>query len=128
MVKAGGGSIVNVCSIAALIAVDAGHIAYGPSKAGIANLTKVVATRWGRDGIRVNNVYPGAFPAMRRPGARSGASEARDAVRDAVIRRTALGRLGEPGDIASAVLYFASDESSYVTGADLVVDGGVVIG
>ena len=123
MTERGGGSIVNVCSVTALIAADPGNVGYTASNAGLAGLTRSIAGRYGELGIRANNVYPGAMPPMRTPeGAPQLASS-----REKLIEATPLGRTGEPDDIAYAVLYFASDESSFVTGADLVVDGGVVI-
>jgi NAD(P)-dependent dehydrogenase (short-subunit alcohol dehydrogenase family) len=123
MIERGGGSIVNVCSLAALIACDPGNFGYTASNAGLAGLTRAVASRYGRHQVRVNNIYPGAMPPMRSPGGASSLANSREALE----AMTALGRIGEPRDIAYAALYLASDESSYVTGADLVVDGGVAI-
>jgi NAD(P)-dependent dehydrogenase (short-subunit alcohol dehydrogenase family) len=123
MIERGGGSIVNVCSLAALIACDPGNFGYTASNAGLAGMTRAVAGRYGKHKIRANNIYPGAMPPMRTPDGPSPLASSRDAIE----AMTALGRIGEPRDIAYAALYLASDESSYVTGADLVVDGGVAI-
>lgn len=123
MIERGGGSIVNICSIAALSALDPGNFGYAASNAGLAGLTRAVAGRYGRHKIRANNIYPGAMPPMRVPGGSTPLAKSREKLAE----MTAIGRIGEPDDIAYAALYLASDESSYVTGADLVVDGGVMI-
>lgn len=126
MQAGGSGSIVNICSIGALIAADPGHVGYSASKAGLAGLTRTIADRYGPDGVRANNIYPGALPPMRKPeGATTIA--ATEGARERMVQMTPVRRLGRPDDIANAALYFASDESGYVTGADLVVDGGIVI-
>ena len=124
MTERGGGSVVNICSVAALIAVDPGNFGYTAGNAGLAGLTRAIAWRFGRNGIRANSIFPGAMPPMRDPGAQSQTKLAPS--REALASLTAAGRTGEPIDIAYAALYLASDESSYVTGAELVVDGGVV--
>jgi NAD(P)-dependent dehydrogenase (short-subunit alcohol dehydrogenase family) len=123
MVDGGGGSIVNIASIGAIVAMDQGHIAYYCSKAAVASLSRVVGLRYGPKGIRCNTIYPGIMPPMRGSGVVSVDPNFRDTMKNA----TALGRRGEYRDIADGALYLASDESSYVTGADLVIDGGYVI-
>jgi NAD(P)-dependent dehydrogenase (short-subunit alcohol dehydrogenase family) len=120
MIERGGGSIVNICSVTALSGVEPGNFGYTAGYAGLAGLTRAVANRYGKDKIRVNNIYPGAMPPMRNHRRSPQPTGSREAM-------IPLGRLGEASDVAYAALYLASDESSYVTGADLVVDGGVLL-
>lgn len=128
MQKAGSGSIVNVCSVGALVALDPGHVGYTASKAGLAGLTRVIADRFGSDGIRANNIYPGAMPPMRKPeGIEKAVATSTEDSRARAVGITPLEKLGTADDIAWAALYFASEESTYVTGADLRVDGGIAI-
>lgn len=117
MIAAGGGSVVNTASIAA-IEGDGVQCAYGAAKAAVVSLTRHVAAQYGPRGIRCNAVAPGAVltPALQD----NLPAEALDAIR----RHTSLGELGEPADVAHAMAYLASDESRYVTGQCLVVDGG----
>ncbi|MGQ4383771.1 SDR family NAD(P)-dependent oxidoreductase [Streptomyces sp. SAS_270] len=122
MIERGGGSIVNISSVVALAALDSGHFGYTAGKAGLAGVTRAVAGRYGAHGIRANNVFPGAMPAMRRH-----VDPSPEDSRRTIEERAALKRIGTPDDIAYAVLYLASDESAYVTGTDVVVDGGVLI-
>lgn len=116
MREAGGGSIINVASAVGLVPMPM-VAAYSSSKWGVRGLTKCAALDLGRDGIRVNAINPGA---IRTPMI-SGMDEARFEV-------YAVPRVGEPADIAAAVVYLASDDASFVTGADLTVDGGMVLG
>jgi NAD(P)-dependent dehydrogenase (short-subunit alcohol dehydrogenase family) len=120
MVEQSRGSIVNISSIAALAGFSEGHFAYSASKGGVAAMTRTVAAQYGRSGIRANCVVPGAMPRMRsmRSHPDSGAR------RRSVVENTLLGRVGVADDVAHAVVYLASDESEYVTGTELVVDGG----
>lgn len=114
-----GGVIVNITSMNGVAAGPNGG-AYGASKAALALLTSQMALEWGAHGIRVNAVAPGLIDA--------GMSEpiyADPVVRDARQSRVPLGRLGVAADIASAVLFLASDQASYITGQNVVVDGGV---
>jgi len=118
LVARGGGSIVNVTSISGVFGAP-NHSAYGAAKAGLIHLTKTLAVEYGRAGIRVNAVSPGAI-----------ATPATDAVMSAERRATLAGatplqRPGTPDDIARAVLFFASPMSEYVTGQMLLVDGGI---
>lgn len=118
--RAGGGAIVNTLSTAAVSAF-ARHGSYVASKWAHRGLTKVAALELARDAIRVNAVVPGpiATPMILRdddPGARERLSA------------TPLGRIGEPRDVAEAVLYLVSDAASFVTGAELVLDGGQTVG
>jgi len=120
----GGGSIVNISSIAGIVA---GHnmAAYNSAKAAVRHLTKSVALHCAKQGygIRCNSVHP-AFvrtPILDPLVARFGAEEAYAKLG----RQIPLGRIGEPEEVAYGVLYLASDESSFMTGAELVLDGGL---
>ena len=120
MQAAGGGSIVNMSSIMGLVGGESGHPAYNASKGSVRLLTKTTAVRYGKDGIRANSVHPGYMPPMLslRP------DEEVRAQRQHLIDATPLGREGERIEVANAVLFLASDEASYITGAELAVDGG----
>ncbi|WP_114423626.1 SDR family NAD(P)-dependent oxidoreductase [Nocardioides houyundeii] len=111
------GSIVNVSSIFGVVG-GPGHPGYAASKAAVRNFTKAAAIRYGPAGIRVNSVHPGYMPPMR--GGTAGGLERRVELGSSVpLRRT-----GEPLEVAHGVLFLASDEASYVTGTELVIDGG----
>lgn len=122
--KSGGGSIVNISSIAGIIA---GHnmAAYNSAKAGVRLLSKSVALHCARQGynIRCNSVHPTFIdtPILDRHKARFGAAEAIAKM----ARQVPLGRIGEPNDVAYGILYLASDESKFVTGTELILDGGI---
>ncbi len=118
MARAGRGSIVNVSSIMGFVGSAEGHPGYAASKGAVRLLTKAMAVRWGPQGVRVNSVHPGYMPAMLG-GTNSG-------TRSAKIPLTPLRRLGEPIEVAYGVLFLASDEASFVTGTELVIDGGYI--
>jgi NAD(P)-dependent dehydrogenase (short-subunit alcohol dehydrogenase family) len=118
MAAAGGGSIVNISSICSHVGTPGVHVGYHASKGGIRALTKAAAAQYGPQKIRVNSIHPGAMPPMRDRQLNS------HAARDRVIARVPLGRVGEVDDVAHTVVFLASDESAYITGAELVVDGG----
>lgn len=111
------GRIINVTSIAAEIA--RGDVAYTASKGGLAALTRALAAELGPDGITVNAVAPGYFATEANHDMTSD-----PAIAEHLKRRTALGRWGEPHEIAGAVAFLASPEASYITGVTLAVDGG----
>jgi NAD(P)-dependent dehydrogenase (short-subunit alcohol dehydrogenase family) len=112
------GAIVNTASVAGLLG-SARFSAYAAAKGGVISLTKSMATDFGKNGVRVNCVAPGP---IRTPAT---AELEKDPVwMERQTRRMLLGRLGEPNDIAYAVLFLASDEASWVTGATFVLDGG----
>ncbi|WP_135466485.1 SDR family NAD(P)-dependent oxidoreductase [Crenalkalicoccus roseus] len=119
MRRTGGGSIVNLSSISGNVGQKRIHCAYNASKGAVRILTKSVAVQEGEAGIRVNSVHPGLMPPMRTSGA-----TADPAVRAKMLEHVPLGRAGEAEEVARAVLFLASDESSYITGAELHVDGG----
>jgi len=123
MVRRGtGGSIIHIGSMAGIHA-SVRSLAYGAAKAAVMHLTKSMAVEWGRHGIRVNTVAPGTI-VTGRIGARRTAGE--QAKRIALLSDSVpLGKLGQPEDIAGAVVWLASDLASFVTGQTIVVDGGV---
>ena len=114
--RAGGGSIVNIASCFAVAAVP-GYFAYQASKGAVRMMSKGAAVEYAKDKIRVNTICPGLIITPMTE------TEPQEAV-DANIRETPLGRAGEELEIAYGALYLASDESSFVTGTDLVIDGG----
>lgn len=128
LIKAGGGAIINTASIAGLAPMSQ-EAAYGASKAGLILLTKQMARDYAEYGIRVNNVCPGPMEKpMRHRLDYLEADEAAFAKRQSFSEQIPLGRMCLPEDIAQAVLFLASDEASMITGADLVVDGGFILG
>lgn len=124
MAASGGGSIVNISSIAGIIA---GHnmAAYNSAKAAVRHLSKSVALHCCRQGynIRCNSVHPTFVdtPILDRHKARFGAEEALSKL----ARQVPIGRVGRPEEVAYGILYLASDESSYTTGSELLIDGGI---
>ena len=118
MRKAGGGSIINISSIYGLVG-SSGASAYHASKGAVRIFTKAVAVQYGREGIRANSVHPGFIDTPMTEDFLNDPS-----VREGRIRRTPLGRIGTPEDIANGVLFLASNESGFMTGTELVIDGG----
>ena len=118
MRRNGGGSIVNLSSATGIVGMP-GVLAYGASKFAVRGMTKTAAAEFAVDNIRVNSIHPGAINTSMAPLAEEGQGPV-----DMVIATTALRRLGEPVEVSQVVLMLASDESSYVTGAEFVVDGG----
>src|ERR687888_333652 len=115
--RAGSGSIINISSTAGLVGNPNGSPAYTATKGAVRLFTKATAVQHARDNIRCNSVHPGPIDTdMLR--------EAAGGLEEAYRRRVPLGRVGTTEDIAYGVLYLASDESSFVTGSELVIDGG----
>ncbi|MCA0246010.1 MAG: glucose 1-dehydrogenase [Proteobacteria bacterium] len=125
MKRAGGGSIVNISSVAGIVGIAEAASAYCSSKGGVTQLTKATALEFAllKTNIRVNSVHPGYMDTPMLQGVIAAYREPEEA-RARLTASEPLGRLGEPRDIANAVLYLASDESKFVTGAQMVVDGG----
>lgn len=115
-----GGSIINISSIYGKVGAI-GAVSYSASKGAVCVFSKGAALECGAagNGVRVNTIHPGFIFTGMTEGRLQ-----RDKFRDWALKRTPIGRIGEPQDIANGVLYLASDESSFVTGAELVIDGG----
>ena len=115
LIKSGNGSIVNISSVAGMRAA-AGSFAYGASKWAVRGMTKTAAVELARKGVRVNSIHPGVIETPMVDGVPN---------IDRVAGRTPLNRTAEATEVANLALYLASDESSYSTGAEFVVDGGL---
>jgi NAD(P)-dependent dehydrogenase (short-subunit alcohol dehydrogenase family) len=117
MVARGGGSVINTASGAGLTG-DLRNPAYGASKAALVSLTRYVATEFGKQGIRCNAISPGFIVIPEKPG--------RKAVEATMLRHHLTPRLGRPEDVAALVVFLASDESAFITGQNICVDGGLL--
>ena len=117
--ESGGGAIVNLSSISGIIGQEFVHMGYNAAKGAIRVMTKSAAVQYAKDGIRVNSVHPGMMPPMR-----TSVTAADPATREKVLATVPMKRAGRPEEVAWPVLFLASDEASYITGAELVVDGG----
>jgi NAD(P)-dependent dehydrogenase (short-subunit alcohol dehydrogenase family) len=117
--RAGGGAIVNISSISGFTGQLGVHMAYNASKGAVRLMTKTAAVQWARDNIRVNSVHPGFLPAMR-----TSVGSANPEWRAKALAAVPMRREGKVEEVAHAVLFLASDEASYITGTELVVDGG----
>jgi cyclopentanol dehydrogenase len=119
MRAAGGGSIINISSQLGIVALESSSAQYIASKGAVRLFTKATAVQYARDSIRANSVHPGPIDTAMSASSRS------DPERNSyMVSRIPLGRWGEPEEVAYGVLYLASDESSFVTGSELVIDGG----
>ena len=118
MRETGGGSILNISSISGFVGQESVHPGYNASKGAVRLVTKAAAVRHAKEGIRVNSVHPGMMPPMLTSFQRG------DSAREALVDAIPMGREGEPEEVANAVLFLASDEASYITGTELIVDGG----
>jgi len=119
MLKQGAGAIVNISSVSGFVGQLGIHMAYNASKGAVRLMTKSAAVQYARKGIRVNSVHPGVLPAMR-----TSKLTADPTYRDKMLAAVPMGRAGRVEEVAYAVLFLASDEASYITGTELVVDGG----
>jgi NAD(P)-dependent dehydrogenase (short-subunit alcohol dehydrogenase family) len=119
MRRRGKGSVINLSSISGIVGQGYIHVGYNASKGAVRLITKSGAAQHGRHNIRVNSVHPGLMPPMRTSG-----RTADPETRAKTLKGVPMGRAGEVDEVAYAILFLASDESSYVTGAELVVDGG----
>ena len=121
MQRTGGGSIINISSQLGIVAMNESSPQYIASKGAVRLLSKSTAIQYAGDAIRCNSVHPGPIVTPMTQGRRSD-----EAVRELMESRIPLGRYGEAIDVAYGVLYLASDEASFVTGSELVIDGGWV--
>jgi len=124
MLALGGGSIINMSSVCSSIKGIKGRFAYGTTKAAVLGLTKSIAADYAHKQIRCNAVCPGTVhtPSLEERAAAGGNAEA---TWKAFIDRQPMGRLGTPAEVAALVLYLASDDSAFTTGASFVIDGGL---
>ena len=121
MKNAGGGSIINISSQLGIVGADTGHPAYQASKGSVRIFTKSIAIHHAKDNIRCNSVHPGP---IRTPMTAN--MNDNEEFGKYMLSKIPMGRVGEPEEVAYGVIYLASDESSYVTGSELVIDGGWV--
>ena len=120
MKEQGSGSIVNISSIMGFVGGEYGHPAYHASKGAVRIFSKAMAVKYGPYGVRVNTVHPGFMPPMTSSNHPTSGSRAR------YVEQTPLRRTGEVIEVAYGVLFLASDEASFVTGTELVIDGGYI--
>ena len=119
MLEVGGGSIINISSQLGIVGVPYNGSAYQTSKGGVRIFTKAAALQYANRGIRVNSVHPGPIVTEMTRAGRDDPERL-----SIMLARIPMGRYGEAEEVANAVLYLASDESSFVTGSEVVVDGG----
>lgn len=115
-----GGNIINMSSISGIVGIP-GNVAYSAAKAGVRLMTKTVAMETAKENIRVNSIHPGLIDTNLLAGAKQENADNWDMF----VQAIPMGRLGDPEDIANCALFLASDQGKYITGAELVVDGGV---
>lgn len=127
MLDAGGGSIINMASVASSVKGLPNRFAYGASKAAVIGLTKSVAIDFIGDGIRCNAICPGTVQSPSLDARIAALGGDQDEVRKAFIARQPIGRLGQPEEIAMLAVYLGSDESAYTTGTVQIADGGLTI-
>lgn len=120
MMESGGGSIVNISSISGLVGQSYVHMGYSGSKGAVRLMTKSAAIQYAENGIRVNSVHPGIMPPMTTSEL-TGDPE----FRKIMLEDVPMNRVGLVEEVANAVLFLASEEASYITGAELPVDGGL---
>ena len=126
LLKAGGGSVVNMSSMLGII--GGGDPVYHACKGAVRIMTKSDATVFARDGIRFNSVHPGYIKTPGFTGMITNRAPGKlDEFLNGCAERTPLGRMGTPEDIANGILFLASDEASFITGAELVIDGGFTV-
>ncbi|WP_460296853.1 SDR family NAD(P)-dependent oxidoreductase, partial [Clostridium perfringens] len=121
MIKNGGGSIINISSVGSVIP-DLSRMAYCVSKSAINSLTQNIALQYAKQNIRCNAVLPGLIAT------KAALNNMSDEFRESFVKHVPLNRVGDPQDIANTVLYYASDESNYVTGMIHEVAGGFALG
>ena len=120
MLEAGGGSVVNISSISGIIGQSYVHMGYSGSKGAVRLMTKSAAIQYAESGIRVNSVHPGVMPPMT-----TSEMTADPEFRKIMLQDVPMNRVGLVEEVANAVLFLASDDASYITGAELPVDGGL---
>jgi NAD(P)-dependent dehydrogenase (short-subunit alcohol dehydrogenase family) len=121
MQKAGSGAIVNISSISGIVGQHVVHMGYNAAKGAVRMMSKAAAVQYAKDGIRVNSVHPGIMPPML-----TSKMTADPEVRKALLAGVPMQREGRIEEVASANLFLASDDASYITGVELPVDGGFV--
>jgi NAD(P)-dependent dehydrogenase (short-subunit alcohol dehydrogenase family) len=128
MVEQGGGAIVNVGSVGGMRHLGHDHVGYSAGKAGLVQFTRQIAVRYGPQGIRCNTVIPGLIdtPLLEHRVAKQKGRADLATLREQARTRVPLGRRGDGFDVAFAALYLASDEARYVTGTEILVDGGLM--
>ena len=119
MRKRGGGSIINISSISGMIGQDSIQPVYNASKGAVRIFTKSAAVQYAGEGIRVNSIHPGTVATPMTEGTRADPEQLK-----LRLSRIPLGRVADPDEIAYGALFLASDESSFMTGSELVIDGG----
>jgi NAD(P)-dependent dehydrogenase (short-subunit alcohol dehydrogenase family) len=120
MIASGGGSIVNVASFVAIVGAATAQIAYTASKGGVLSMTREIAVEYARQGVRANSLCPGPIATPMLEELMSDPAR-----RQRRLVHIPMGRLGQAEELAKAALFLASDDSSYMTGAQLVIDGGI---
>jgi NAD(P)-dependent dehydrogenase (short-subunit alcohol dehydrogenase family) len=129
MERQGAGAIVNIASSSGIRWTGAAQVAYAATKAGVIQLSKAVAVQYAPKGIRVNTVVPGQLhtPMVEARLAKQRAGGDVEALLKSRLKRIPLGFAGDGRDTANAVLFLASDEARFITGAEIVVDGGMTV-
>lgn len=117
--RTGGGSVVNMCSILGTVGGLGNNVAYAAAKGAVRTMTKNAALYWADKGVRVNSVHPGFIGTEQLLGRYEGTEKLRD-----MVARTPMNRLGSADEVAAAIAFLAGDDSTFITGSELYVDGG----